>query len=334
MTENPHHERRWLILALLGVAQLMVVLDATIVNIALPSAQKSLGFTNDNRQWIVTAYSLAFGSLLLLGGRLSDVFGRKWTFITGLLGFAAASAIGGTAQNFEVLVASRAAQGAFGALLAPAALSLLTTTFTRPEERGKAFGVFGAIAGSGAAVGLLMGGALTDLVSWRWCLYVNLAFAIPAAIAALSLLHNQRPATRPKVDIPGTIAASTGLFALVYGFSNAETHSWSDPLTIGCLTAGVVLLAVFVAIERRVAEPAAPAAGRARPQPRRLVPRDRHGRRGHLRRLPVPDLLHAADPGLLADDRPALPSCRCASRSCSRRRCHRPRSCRRRAPAR
>jgi EmrB/QacA subfamily drug resistance transporter len=257
-TENPHHERRWLILALLGVAQLMVVLDATVVNIALPSAQKALGFSNDNRQWIVTAYSLAFGSLLLLGGRISDLFGRKWTFVTGLIGFATASAIGGAAQSFEVLVGARAMQGAFGALLAPAALSLLTTTFTRPEERGKAFGVFGAIAGSGAAIGLLLGGALTDLVSWRWCLYVNLLFAVPAAIAALGLLHNQRPAVRPKIDIPGTIAASAGLFSLVYGFSNAETHSWGDPLTIGFLAAGVVLLGAFVWIQQRSKNPLLP----------------------------------------------------------------------------
>src|SRR4051794_38562071 len=158
---NPHHERRWLILALLGVAQLMVVLDATIVNIALPSAQESLHFSDDSRQWVVTAYALSFGSLLLLGGRLSDIFGRKWTFVAGLLGFAGASALGGAAQSFDVLVGARALQGAFAALLAPAALSLLTTTFTEPAERAKAFGVFGAIAGSGAALGLLLGGVLT-----------------------------------------------------------------------------------------------------------------------------------------------------------------------------
>src|SRR5581483_5294178 len=158
--QNPHHQRRWAILAVLGIAQLMVVLDATIVNIALPSAQKALHFTNDNRQWIVTAYSLAFGSLLLLGGKISDLFGRKWTFIAGLSGFALASAVGGAAQSFVMLAAARAFQGAFGALLAPAALSLLTTTFTEPSERNKAFGIFGAIAGSGASVGLLLGGLL------------------------------------------------------------------------------------------------------------------------------------------------------------------------------
>src|SRR3954452_20445603 len=171
---NPHHERRWAILAMIGIAQLMVILDATIVNIALPSAQKELGFTNENRQWIVTAYALAFGSLLLLGGRISDLFGRKWTFVVGLLGFAIASSLGGAAQTFGVLVAARALQGAFGALLAPSALSLLTTTFIDPDERGKAFGIFGAIAGGGAALGLLLGGILTVWLSWRWVPYVHL----------------------------------------------------------------------------------------------------------------------------------------------------------------
>ncbi|MEP6953854.1 MAG: MFS transporter [Solirubrobacteraceae bacterium] len=255
---NPHHARRWAILGLLGIAQLMVVLDATIVNIALPSAQQDLGFSTDMRQWIVTAYALAFGSLLLLGGRIGDLFGRKTTFIVGLLGFAVASAIGGTADSFGVLVGARAAQGVFAALLAPAALSLLTTTFTAPGERAKAFGIFGAIAGGGAAIGLLLGGILTEWLSWRWCLYVNLLFAIPAAIGALSLLVNQRPAHRPRLDIPGTITASLGVFSLVYGFSNAETHSWSAPLTIFCLAAGVVLLVAFVVIQTRVANPLLP----------------------------------------------------------------------------
>ena len=256
--ENPHHARRWIILAVLGIAQLMVVLDATIVNIALPSAQADLGFSDESRQWIITAYALSFGSLLLLGGRLSDIFGRKWTFVGGLIGFAVASAVGGAAQSFEVLVAARVAQGAFGAILAPAALSLLAVTFTEPSERGKAFGVFGALAGSGAAVGLLLGGILTEYLSWRWCMYVNLAFAGVAVAGALVLMHNARAADRPRLDIPGTLAASTGLFALVYGFSNAETSSWTDPLTLGLFGASVVLLGLFVAIERRVAAPLLP----------------------------------------------------------------------------
>jgi EmrB/QacA subfamily drug resistance transporter len=256
--QNPHHERRWLVLAILGIAQLMVVLDATIVNIALPSAQKALHFSIADRQWVVTAYALAFGSLLLLGGRLSDRFGRKWTFIAGLSGFAIASAIGGAAQSFEVLITARAVQGAFGAMLAPAALSLLATTFTDPAERGKAFGIFGALAGSGAAVGLLLGGALTEYLNWRWCLYVNLLFAGVGIGGALSLLHNVRPAHRPRPDIAGTLLASAGLFALVYGFSHASTTSWSDGVTIGMLSAAVVLLVSFVVVETRVSEPLLP----------------------------------------------------------------------------
>ena len=258
MTENPHHARRWAILAILGIAQLMVVLDATIVNIALPSAQKALHFSNDNRQWIVTAYSLAFGSLLLLGGKLSDLFGRKWTFIVGLVGFATASAIGGASQSFAMLTAARTLQGAFGALLAPAALSLLTTTFTETSERNKAFGVFGAIAGSGASVGLLLGGILTQYLSWRFCMYVNVVFAVVAISGAAALLHNQAPAVKPKIDIPGALTVFGGLFALVYGFNHAETTSWGNPLTLAMLAAGVVLLAVFVAIERRVRNPLLP----------------------------------------------------------------------------
>ena len=247
-----------MILGVIGIAQLMVVLDATIVNIALPSAQEDLGFSDDSRQWVVTAYALAFGSLLLLGGRLGDLFGRKWAFIGGLIGFAAASALGGAAGSFAVLVSARALQGAFGALLAPAALALLSTIFTDPAERGKAFGIFGAIAGGGAAVGLLLGGILTEWLSWRWCLYVNLLFALPAAFAALRLLVNQAQKDRPPIDWPGTFTATAGLFALVYGFSNSETNSWGHPVTIIALAASVVLLSAFAVIESRVAHPLLP----------------------------------------------------------------------------
>src|SRR3954447_4157942 len=255
---NPHHDRRWAILAMLGIAQLMVVLDATIVNIALPSAQEDLGFSNDNRQWIVTAYALAFGSLLLLGGRLADLFGRKWTFVIGLLGFALASAFGGAAQSFGVLVAARALQGAFGALLSPSALSLLTTTFTKPDERGKACGIFGAIAGGGAAIGLLLGGILTETLSWRWCLYVNLLFAIPAAASAVVLLVNQAHPQRARIDLAGVFTVTAGLFGLVYGFSSAETHGWGEPLTVVSLGLGTGLIVLFVWLERRVAHPLLP----------------------------------------------------------------------------
>jgi EmrB/QacA subfamily drug resistance transporter len=255
---NPHHPRRWLILGVIALAQLMVVLDVTVVNIALPSAQADLGFSDDSRQWVITAYALAFGSLLLLGGKISDLVGRKWTFIAGLGGFAGASAIGGAAPSFEVLVGARALQGAFAALLAPAALSIVTTTFTDAGERAKAFGIYGAIAGSGAAVGLLLGGFLTELLSWRWTMYVNLAFAIPAALAAGRLLVNMRPAERPRIDVPGVLVATSGLVALVYGFAHAETDSWGAPLTLALLGYGLVAAFAFVAIQRRSAGPLLP----------------------------------------------------------------------------
>jgi EmrB/QacA subfamily drug resistance transporter len=255
---DPHHARRWLILAVLGIAQLMVVLDATIVNIALPATQQDLGFSNDNRQWIITAYALAFGSLLLLGGRIADIFGRKRVFITGLIGFAVASAIGGAAQSFGELAVARGLQGAFGALLAPAALSLLATTFTHPAERNKAFGIYGAIAGGGGAIGMLLGGVLTEYASWRWCLFVNLIFAAVAAIGGAILLQHQKVTNRPKLDIPGAVTATTAMFAIVYGFSNALTHSWSSPLSWGFLMAGVVLTATFAWLQTRVAHPLLP----------------------------------------------------------------------------
>ena len=257
MTDNAE-PNRWAVLALLSVAQLMVVLDATIVNIALPSAQRALHFSSSDREWIVTAYALAFGSLLLLGGKLGDLFGRKWTFIAGLCGFAIVSAIGGLAQSFGMLVAARALQGMFGALLAPSALGLLTVTFAGSSARAKAFGIFGAIAGGGASVGLLLGGALTQILSWRWCLYVNLVIAVPTAIFALRLLVNHSDPDRAGIDLPGLLAASAGLFALVYGFSNAETSSWSDPITIVALAASAILLTGFVALERRVQHPLLP----------------------------------------------------------------------------
>ncbi len=246
-----HHRLRWVVLGVLGLAQLMVVLDATIVNIALPHAQADLGFDNADRQWIVTAYALAFGSLLLLGGRLSDLLGRKTTLIIGLVGFAVMSAVGGAAVNFEMLVAARAGQGVFGALLAPSALSLLTTTFTDPAERGRAFGIFGAIAGGGGALGLLLGGMLTEWADWRWCLYVNLVIAAIALVGAVMFVGSHRSEHRPRLDIPGVLTVSVALFSIVYGFSNAETNGWADWATISWLVAGAVLLATFVWLQSR-----------------------------------------------------------------------------------
>jgi EmrB/QacA subfamily drug resistance transporter len=250
--------KRWLILGVIALAQLMVVLDATIVNIALPSAQRSLHFSTVDRQWVVTAYALAFGSLLLLGGRVSSILGRKVTFLGGLIGFAAASALGGAAVSFSMLVAARALQGAFGAFMAPSALSLLTTTFSGTKDRGKAFGVFGAIAGSGAAVGLLLGGVLTEYLSWRWCLYVNLFFAAIAGAGGALLLHRHPRGGRQRLDIPGVLFVSSGMFCIVYGFSNAATHNWHTPSTWGFLAAGVALLAIFGWWETRAAEPLLP----------------------------------------------------------------------------
>ena len=259
---DPHYAKRWWILAILGTAQLMVVLDATIVNIALPHAQTALHFSNTDRQWIVTGYSLAFGSLLLLGGRIADLFGRKRIFIIGVIGFAAASAFGGAAQNFDMLLAGRVIQGAFGALLAPATLSLLTTTFTDPAERSKATGIYGGIAGAGASVGLLLGGVLTEYLDWRWVMYVNVLIAVIAFTGGVTLLKNIPSPDRPRLDVVGTILAGVGLFGLVYGFSNVSMSSgstgWTKPATLIALIGGVVLLVAFVLAERRIAHPLLP----------------------------------------------------------------------------
>ncbi|WP_327288185.1 MFS transporter [Streptomyces sp. NBC_01198] len=255
-TERANH--RWWVLAVIALAQLMVVLDATVVTIALPSAQKALDFSDGNRQWIVTAYSLSFGSLLLVGGRLADLVGRRIVFLIGVVGFAGASALAGAAQNFEVLVTGRALQGLFGALLAPAALSLLNTTFTDAKERAKAFGIYGAIAGAGGGVGLLLGGVLTEHLSWRWTLYVNLVFAVFAFLGGLALLRKDAPADRQKLDLPGTLLVTAGLFCIVYGFSNAETHHWGSPMTWGFLVIGVVLVAAFSWWQTRAKHPLLP----------------------------------------------------------------------------
>ncbi len=259
---DPHHARRWWVLAVLAVAQLMVVLDATVVNIALPHAQTALHFSNADRQWVVTAYSLAFGSLLLLGGRLADILGRKRLFLTGVIGFAMASAVGGASVNFAMLVTARAVQGAFGAVLAPAALSLLTTTFTHPAERGKAFGIYGGIAGAGASIGLLLGGVLTEYLDWRWTMYINLVFAVVAATGGLLVLAPHSAEQRQPIDRSGTVLACASMFAIVYGFAHAATKSgsagWTDGQTIGFLIAGLALLVGFLARERRAPHPLLP----------------------------------------------------------------------------
>jgi EmrB/QacA subfamily drug resistance transporter len=251
-------DRRWLVLVVVAIAQLMVVLDSTVVNIALPSAQRELGFPNSDRQWVVTAYALAFGSLLLVGGRLGDMYSRKWVFITGLAGFAVSSAIGGASVSFEMLVAARALQGAFGAILAPSALGTLVSTFQDPRERGRAFGVFGSVAAGGGGVGLILGGLLTQYLSWRWTLYINLVFAVIAVAGALAYMSSTRPTIRPRMDWIGAVLACAGLFLIVFGFSHAETAGWTDGLTLGSLILGVVLLAAFVFAEQRVSHPLLP----------------------------------------------------------------------------
>lgn len=262
--------RRWLALAVLAAAQLMIVLDASIVNIALPSAQADLGISNADRQWVVTAYTLAFGGLLLLGGRIADYTGRKRTFIIGLLGFAGASALGGIAANQELLFSARALQGGFAALMAPAALSIVTVTFTDPKERAKAFGVFGALAGGGAAIGLIVGGVLTEYASWRWCLGVNVPVALIVACAAVPLVHESKAHGDTRYDVPGVLLATLGLVSLVYGFTEAarannpndptdtSVQGWLAGSTIFFLAAAIVLLVGFVLWEMRAKNPMLP----------------------------------------------------------------------------
>ncbi|WP_406095963.1 MFS transporter [Streptomyces sp. NBC_01013] len=250
---------RWKALAFIALAQLMVVLDATIVNIALPHAQTDLGITDANKQWVITAYALAFGGLLLFGGRIADLWGRKRTFVVGLIGFALASALGGAAQNQGMLFGSRALQGVFGALLAPAALSLLAVMFTDAKERAKAFGIYGAIAGGGGAVGLILGGLLTQTLNWRWTFFVNIPFAIVAAAGAYFVIREPAGSrNRSSLDIPGVVLSALGLVSLVYGFTRAESSGWSDALTIGTFVASGVLLLAFVLTEAKVKSPLLP----------------------------------------------------------------------------
>ncbi|MCW7944476.1 Puromycin resistance protein pur8 [Streptomyces hygroscopicus] len=251
--------RRWRALVFIALAQLMVVLDATIVNIALPSAQQDLGISDGNRQWVVTAYALAFGGLLLFGGRIADLWGRKRAFVIGLAGFAAASALGGAAQSGAMMFGARALQGVFGALLAPAALSLLAVMFTDAKERAKAFGIYGAIAGGGGAVGFILGGFLTEYLDWRWTFFVNIPFALVAAAGAYFVIREPEGGrNRSPLDIPGVILSTLGLVSLVYGFTRAESDGWGDSLTVGLFVASAVLLLAFVVTESRIKAPLLP----------------------------------------------------------------------------
>ena len=274
-TEQPAQERavsersRWLALAVIGIGFAAVVTALTAINVALPSAQLAMHFTTADRQWVVTAYTLAFGSLLLAGGKLVDLLGQKTTFLAGLLGFAAVSAVGGASVDFGMLVAARAFQGAFAALLVPSAISILATTFTDPRERARAFGIFGAIATAGGAVGLLIGGVLTEYLSWRWTLYVNVVFAGVAFVGGALVLDRRPTPSRPRLDVPGVLLSSAGMFSLVYGFGNAATHGWGDPSTWGFLVAGIALLTLFALWMGRAANPLLP--------PRVVLNRNRAG---------------------------------------------------------
>jgi len=256
-TQAPDPKRYWS-LAVIAVAQLMIVLDASVVIVALPSAQRALHISIANRQWVMSAYTLAFGSLLLLGGRIADYLGRRRMFIIGLLGFGAASALGGLAQDSAMLFGARALQGALAAVMAPAALSLLTVTFTEPRERARAFGVYGAIAGGGAAIGLVLGGTLTQLASWRWTLLINVPIALVAAVAVSRVIRESRGESRGSYDLPGAVTVTGALFLLVYGFTVAGTHGWAAPFTVALLVGAAVLMAAFVAVELRTEHPLLP----------------------------------------------------------------------------
>jgi len=251
-------------MAVIAAAQLLIVLDGTVVTIALPTAQQALHISSADRQWALTAYTLAFGGLLLLGGRIADYTGRKRAFIIGLLGFAAASALGGAAVNEAMLFGSRALQGAFAALMAPAALSLLTVAFHRPKERALAFGIYGAIAGGGSAVGLLLGGVLTEYASWRWTLLISTPIAIVAALAAVAWVEESRAQGNKKYDVLGAVTSTLGLVTLVYGFTkaaptgNGEGAQWGSPTAVTMFVLAAVLLASFVVIELRSKNPLLP----------------------------------------------------------------------------
>jgi EmrB/QacA subfamily drug resistance transporter len=255
---------RWRALFVIAMASLMIILDASIVNLALPAAKKALGIADADQQWVVTAYALAFGGLLLLGGRIADYVGRKRAFIIGLLGFAGASALGGIAPTAALLFAARGLQGAFAALLAPAALSLITVTFHDPKERARAFGVYGAISGGGAAIGLLLGGVLTQYASWRWCLGVNVPIALIAVALAVPFVRESRADGAAKYDVLGAVTVSVGLVSLVYAFTKAAPHSfqesahWTEPATLAWFALAAVMLVSFFVIETRVPSPLVP----------------------------------------------------------------------------
>jgi len=247
---------RWLVLVLVCVAQFMVVLDATIVNVALPSIQHGLHFSPTSLQWIVNAYTLVFGGFLLLGGRAADLLGRQRLFIAGIAVFTLASLMNGIAPSSGVLIGGRALQGLGAALVSPAALSIVMTTFAEGRERTRALGVWSAIAAGGGAVGLVLGGLLTDTLSWRWVFFINLPIGLAAALLSLRYVPNTRAERRPAtVDLGGAISVTAGLLVLVFGIVKAQEYGWTSLRTLGTGALAVALLAAFVAIEYRSKEP-------------------------------------------------------------------------------
>jgi EmrB/QacA subfamily drug resistance transporter len=270
LEDDVPYEKRWLALAVIALTVLLVILDATVVNIALPAVSVDLGISPATQQWIVTAYTLTFGGFLLLGGRIADFWGRKRTYLVGAAGFAVASALGGLAQNEAMLFGARALQGAFGALLAPASLALLTVLFTDAKERAKAFAVYGAIAGGGSAVGLLLGGVLTEYADWRWCFWVNLPVAVVAIALAIPIVPESKAPGDTSYDIPGAVLITLGLASVVYGFTrvaqNAQENAaagvtdsaWGEPLALLFIIGGALLIAGFVVLELRTRNPLLP----------------------------------------------------------------------------
>lgn len=256
-TGVPVDPRRWWALAAVATAQLMVGLDLTIMNIALPSAQRDLGFADSDRQWVITAFALGYGGLLLVGGRVSEAIGRRRALLVGAVGFAVASVAGGLAADTGMLLAARAAQGAFGALMTPSVLATLSTTFPVAPDRGKAFGIYGTVMGSSSGLGLVLGGVLAQYLDWRWCMFVNVVVAAIAVGLATYAVRPVPPTRRP-LDVPGAVLASLGLVALVFGLARAQTDGWGAAVTIGSLVLGTVVLVVFVAVEARVPSPLLP----------------------------------------------------------------------------
>ncbi|GAA4667101.1 MFS transporter [Gordonia humi] len=258
ITEPKPARRRWWVLGLIALVQLMLALDASVVNVALPKVQETLSISDASRQWAVTAYALTFGGLLLLGGRIADFAGRKRVLLVGLVGFVAASALGGLATTASVLFAARGLQGAFAALMAPAGLAILSVTFTRARERGTAFGVYGAVSGAGVAIGLTVGGLLTQYTSWRWCLLINVPVGVIAAMICFVVLTESKAAGRARYDVPGAVTATFGLMSLIFGITKGQEKGWTDSSTLGALATAAVLLVAFVAIEARSTRPLLP----------------------------------------------------------------------------